>query len=151
MTAHFKLNEEQNTFLSAPEGAVLLFAGASGTEAWVERAADAVVRIGIRAVAVATAEGGSLEVCIQVGENAARGRDGPAPIEYRLSASQSVDVLVRGGDRVSFKAFPTVENAQILRTVVWTSDLKQPVTPKLDRVDGEAAAPPRMATAQRTV
>src|SRR5580693_2966964 len=114
MAAHFKLTEEDDGFLAAPQGASLLFSGASGTETWIERAADVVVRIGIKSVGVAT----------DVGDHAAKGQDGPAPIEYRLSASQSVQVLVKAGERVAFKAYPTADNAQILRTVVWASDLK---------------------------
>jgi hypothetical protein len=124
MAAHFKLTEEDDGFLAAPQGASLLFSGASGTETWIERSEDAVVRIGIQSVAVATGAGGTLGVCIEVGDHAAKGQDGPAPIEYRLSASQSVQVLVKGGERVAFKAYPTADNAQILRTVVWASDLR---------------------------
>src|SRR5580658_3153137 len=116
MAAHFKLTEEDDSFLAAPQGASLLFTGASGTETWIERAEDAVVRIGIQSVAIATASGGTLGVCIEVGERAAKGQDGPAPIECRLSASQSVQLLVRSGERIVFKAYPTADNAQILRT-----------------------------------
>jgi hypothetical protein len=124
MAAHFRLNEDDNGFLAAPQGASLIFAGASGTESWIERAQDCVVRIGVQSVGVVTANGGSLGVCIEVGDSAARGRDGPAPIEYQLRASQSVQVLVKAGERVSFKAFPQADNAQVLRTVVWAADLK---------------------------
>ena len=149
MAAHFKLDEEETHFLAAPDGAALLFAGASGTETWIERADDAIVRIGVQSVAVATAEGGSLEVCIELNGAAAKGRDGPAPTDYRLSAGQSVEVMVKGGERLSFKAFPTAEHAMILRTVVWAADIKRPTPlPKLDSAGHpleRAAAEPAQA------
>ena len=81
------------------------------------------MRIGIQAAGVTTGEGGSLGVCIEVGDQAARGEDGPGPIEYHLNASQSVQLLVKAGERVAFKAYPTAQNVQVLRTVVWASDL----------------------------
>jgi len=129
MAAHFKLNDDDNGFLAAPQGASLIFAGASGTESWIERAQDCVVRIGVQSVGVVTSNGGSLGVCIEVGEAAAKGRDGPAPIEYQLRASQSVQVLVKAGERVAFKAYPQADNAQVLRTVVWAADLKSDPPP----------------------
>jgi hypothetical protein len=139
MAAHFKLTEEDDSFLAAPQGASLLFAGASGTETWIERSQDAVVRIGVQSVAVATAAGGTLGVSIEVDGRAAKGQDGPAPIEYRLSASQSVQVLVKGGERIAFKAYPTADNAQILRTVVWASDLKSDAPAKVDSAGHRSA------------
>ncbi len=123
-----KLSEEDSSFLTTPNGASVLFAGSSGTQTWIERAQDAVVRIGIQSVGVATANGGSLAVNIEVGDQAAKGEDGPAPIEYHLSASQSVQLLVKAGERVAFKAYPSGQSAQILRTVVWASDLGAPKT-----------------------
>jgi hypothetical protein len=132
MAAHFKLDEEETRFLAAPDGAAQLFAGASGTETWIERAEDTIVRLSVQAVAVATGEGGSLEVCIELNGAAAKGRDGPAPTDYRLSAGQSVEVMVKGGERLSFKAYPTADHAKILRTVVWAADMKRPATPPLD-------------------
>src|ERR1700733_443071 len=103
MAAHFKLDEEETKFLAAPEGAAQLFAGASG------------VRLSVQAVAVATGEGGSLEVCIELNGAAAKGRDGPAPTDYRLSAGQSVEVMVKGGERLAFNAYPMGEHGKILR------------------------------------
>jgi hypothetical protein len=85
-----------------------------------------VVRLGIQAVGVATADGGSLGVNIDVDGQEAKGEDGPAPIEQHLSAGQSVQLLVKAGERVSFKAFPSGRNAHVLRTVVWASDLGAP-------------------------
>jgi hypothetical protein len=123
MAAHFKLNDEEERFLNAPQGAALLFAGASGTETWIERLEPTAVRIGIQAAAVATGDGGSLGVCIEIGGAIAKGEDGPAPLEYRLRATQAVEVLVSAGERLSFKAYPTTDNAQILRAVVWATDL----------------------------
>jgi hypothetical protein len=126
MAAHFKLSEDDNGFLATPGGAAVLFAGSSGTETWIERAEDGVVRIGIQSVAVATGDGGRLAVSIEVGEQVAKGEDGPASIEGRLHASQAVQLLVKAGERVAFKAFPTGQNAQVLRTVVWAADLVSP-------------------------
>jgi hypothetical protein len=141
MAAHFKLNDEDNGFLAAPQGASLLFTGVSGTRTWIERSEDTVVRIGLQSVAVATADGGSLGVSIEIGGATAEGQDGPSPIEHRLSASQSVQVLVKGGERVEFKAYPTGENAQVLRTIVWACDLHPQTAPK------SAGAAPRDAPA----
>jgi hypothetical protein len=136
MAAHYRLNEDDNGFLAAPQGASLLFAGQSGAETFIERAEDTVVRIGMQSVAVVTSNGGTLAVSIEIDGAVAKGQDGPWPIEYQLRASQAVQVLVKAGARVTIKATPTAENAQILRTVVWASDLKP---------DAAAAAP----TAQR--
>jgi hypothetical protein len=83
-------------------------------------------------VAVATGEGGSLEVCIELDGAVAKGRDGPAPTDYRLSAGQSVEVMVKGGERLSFKAFPTADHAMILRTIVWAADIKPPAVRRMD-------------------
>jgi hypothetical protein len=127
--AHFKLNDNDEKFLAPPQGAMLVFTGASGTETWIERDRDTVVRIAIQAVAVATAHDGALEVCIKIGEDCAKGQDGPAPVETQLRASQGVQVLVKAGARVAFSAYPVATSAQVLRTVVWTSDLKHEQTP----------------------
>jgi hypothetical protein len=43
-----------------------------------------------------------------------------------------VQVLVKGGERIAFKDYPTAENAQILRTVVWASDLKSDAPARVD-------------------
>lgn len=123
VTGHFKLSEQDTHFLGAPKGAEILFSGSTGTRTWIERAQEGVVRIGIQAVGVATGEGGSLAVNIEVGEQSARGEDGPAPIEAHLTASQSVQVLVKPGERLALKAYPKGDNAQVLRTIVWASDL----------------------------
>ena len=126
MAAHFKLSEDDQTFLALPNGASVLFAGSNGTQTWIERAQDGVVRIGIQSVAIATAEGGSLAVSIEVGDQTAQGEDGPAPIEHHLNASQSVQLLVKAGERIAFRAFPAGRGAQVLRTMVWASDLGGP-------------------------
>jgi hypothetical protein len=124
MAAHFKLSEEDNGFLATPGGASVLFSGSSGTETWIERAEDGVVRLGIQSVGVVTGDSGSLAVSIEVGDQVAKGEDGPATIETRLHASQAVQLLVKAGQRVAFKAFPSGHNAHVLRTVVWAADLK---------------------------
>jgi len=127
--AHFKLNDADETFLAIPDDGVLLFTGASGTETWIERDRDVVVRIGIKSVALATANAATLGVRIDIGDDSAQGQDGPAPIDTQLHASQAVQVLVKAGQRVAIKAYPHADNAQILRTVVWAGDLKSEATP----------------------
>ena len=122
--AHFKLSDVDEKFLHTPQDATLIFAGASGTETFIERERDTVVRISIKSVAVATAEGGSLEVCIELDGQSANGQDGPGPIETQLRASQGVQVLVKAGQRLAFKAYPKASNAHVLRTIVWTADMK---------------------------
>jgi hypothetical protein len=123
--AHFKLNEEAEKFLSVPEGATLIFAGTDGTETWIERKRDTIVRISMKSVAVALSDAGVLQACIEIGGASAKGLDGPLPIEAQLRVSQSVQVLVKAGERLAFKAYPTTREAQLQRTVVWTSDFEQ--------------------------
>jgi uncharacterized protein (TIGR02284 family) len=123
VAAHYKLSEQDTHFLDVPKGAEIIFSGSSGTQTWIERAQETVVRIGIQTVGVAIGEGASLSVCIEVGDQSALGEDGPAALETHLNASQSVQLVVKPGDRVAFKAYPKAENVQVLRTVVWASDL----------------------------
>jgi hypothetical protein len=127
--AHIKLNETDENFLKIPDDGVLLFTGASGTETWIERERDVVVRIGIKSVAAATSDAAILGVRIDIGDDSAKGQDGPAPVETSLHASQAVQVLVKAGQRLSIKAYPHAENARILRTVVWAGDLAQAPAP----------------------
>jgi hypothetical protein len=128
--AHFKLHEADEKFLAVPQAGTLVFAGASGTQTWIEREKDTVVRITVQSVAVSTAHDGALETCIRIGEDCAKGQDGPSPSETQLRASQSVQVLARAGQRVAFSAYPVATSAHILRTVVWTSDLKHEPPPE---------------------
>jgi hypothetical protein len=123
MATH-KLNDDDDRFVQVPADAVLMFAGASGTETWIERERDTTVRIIAKAVAVATAEGGTLEMCIEVKDGCAKGQDGPAPAEARLRASQSVQVVVKAGERLTFKAYPRAAHATVLRTVVSAAEVK---------------------------
>jgi len=78
----------------------------------------------------------------------AKGRDGPAPTDYRLSAGQSVEVMAKGGERLLFKAFPNADNAMILRTVVWAADVKRAAARQMaspgQAVDGERDEAPRV-------
>ena len=37
---------------------------------------------------------------------------------------QSVQVVVKQGERLNFKAYPTATGAKVLRTVVYTADQK---------------------------
>ncbi|HEX3408064.1 MAG TPA: hypothetical protein VHS81_12575 [Caulobacteraceae bacterium] len=124
--AHFKLNEDDNHFLQVPQDATLIFAGLGGTETWIERAEDQVVRIGVKSVGVATGGGGALEVCVEIGRDVARGQDGPAAPETQLRASQAVQTLVKAGERLAFKAYPKATDAHVLRTVVWAADMPAP-------------------------
>jgi hypothetical protein len=128
--AHHKLNEDDDAFLQVPQDATLIFAGLGGTETWIERAADSVVRIGVKSVGVATSGGGALEVCVAINGDTAKGQDGPSPLDAQLRASQAVQVLVKAGERVSFKAFPNPSDAQVLRTVVWAADMAPEHAPK---------------------
>ena len=124
--ARFKLSDADETFLKMPQGGALISAGSSGTETWIERDRDMIVHLSIKSVAVATADGGTLQVCIDVGGDTAKGQDGPLPIESQLQASQSVQVMVKAGQRLAFKAYPNATNAHLLRTVVWAADMPPP-------------------------
>jgi hypothetical protein len=138
--AHFKLSDVDEKFLHTPQDATLVFAGASGTETFIERDRDTVVRISIKSIAVATTDGGSLQVCIDIDGQSASGQDGPAEIETQLRASQGVQVLVKAGQRLAFKAYPKASNAQVLRTIVWTADMKHDADRDADAQ--KAARPP---------
>ena len=83
-----------------------------------------VVHIQVKSVAVATADGGTLQVCIDLGGDTAKGQDGPLPIESQLQASQSVQVMVKAGQRLAFKAYPVAHDAEVLKTIVWAADFK---------------------------
>jgi hypothetical protein len=134
MAAHFKLNEDDDRFLQVPHDATLIFAGLGGTETWIERAEDQVVRIGVKSVAIATAGSGALEVCVEIGGDVAKGQDGPAAAETQLRASQSVQTLVKAGERLAFKAYPNPTSAHVLRTVVWAADMSPP-HPRVESVE----------------
>ena len=118
--AHFKLNEGDDSFLATPQGGVLMFSGVSGTETWIERDKDVTVRLVLQSVAIATADGATLEACIDVAGAIAKGEDGPSPADTHLQATQSVQVVVKAGERLSFKAYPTSTNARVLKTTVYT-------------------------------
>jgi hypothetical protein len=122
--AHFKLNELDDQFLDLPPGAILVAAGTSGAESWLERDKDATVRLVIAAVAVATADAAGLETVIEVSGSDARGEDGPAAADTHLQALQSVQLVVRPGERINFKAYPKAHNARVVRTLVYSADLR---------------------------
>ena len=121
--AHYKMNPEDEAFLQVPREASLLFAGAEGTETWIERTRDTVVRLSVNSVAMATADGGTLEVVIDVGGAQAKGRDGPAALEGQLRARQGVQVLVRAGEKLAIKAYARADKAVVMRTIAWAADL----------------------------
>ena len=145
--ARFKMNEADEDFLKLAQGAALISAGSSGTETWIERDRDMVVHIAVKSVAVVTADGGTLQVCIEMGGNSAKGEDGPAVLETPLHASQSVQVLVRAGERLAFKAYPVATNAQVLKTIVWVADLKSDHEIEAARLAREQNARPEGAAA----
>ena len=147
-TSGFKLSDDDNRFLEAPAGSAVLSTGASGTESRIERSQDAVVRIGIQAVAVATSQGGSLAVTIEAGDGASKGRDGPSGIEQHLTAGQSVDVLVKAGAALAFKAYATPDNAQLLRTVVWSLDVGKTVQSQEEAVAAPSTEAGNVAAAE---
>ncbi len=141
--AHLKLNEDDDHFLQVPKDATLIFAGLGGTETWIERAEDSVVRIGVKSVGVATSGGGALEVCVAINGDIAKGQDGPSPLDAQLRASQAVQVLVKAGEKVAFKAYPNPSGAQVLRTVVWAADMvpEQAAKPATNGHDQQPAQP----------
>ena len=122
--AHFKLNEHDEQFLDLPQGATLVAAGTTGAQSWLERDKDTTVRLVIAVVAVATADAAGLSAVIEVAEAHARSEDGPAPADTHLQALQSVQLVVRPGERISFKAFPDAHNARVIRTLVYSADLR---------------------------
>ncbi len=122
--AQFKLSELDDQFLDLPQGAVLVAAGTSGAESWLERDKDATVRLVIAAVAVATADAAGLEAVIEVTGANAHSEDGPAPADTHLQALQSVQLVVRPGERISFKAYPKPRSARVLRTLVYSMDMR---------------------------
>jgi hypothetical protein len=122
--ASLKLHEEDEGFLDVPSGASMVSSGVSGTETWIERDKDSTVRIVLQAVAIATGDDATLEALIEIGDGAAKGRDGPSAADTHLKAMQSVQVLVKQGERLSFKAYPRATNAKLMRTVVYTADQK---------------------------
>ena len=122
--ANFKLNEDDDGFLETPQGALLVASGADGAETWIERAQDAPVRVIAATGAVPTSDGASLETVIEVDGARAHGAAGPAAADTHLQSIQSVQLVVKPDQRVSFKAYPNASNARVLKTVVYTHDLR---------------------------
>ncbi len=124
--AHDKLNESDDTFLNLPSGALQVSGGVSGTESFIEREKSTTVRLTIATVGVATSGGATLDAVIEVGGETARAQDGPVNSDHHqhLQAVQSVQVLVKEGERVRFKAYPAAHGARAMRTVVYTADVK---------------------------
>jgi hypothetical protein len=122
--AHMKLNEADDDFLSVPQAAVMIASGVSGTETFIERDKDTTVRIVLQTVAFAASDSAKLKSCIEIGDAQAFGEDGPAPAEHHLQSVQSVQVVVKAGERLGFKAYPIASGATVLKTVVYTADLR---------------------------
>lgn len=126
MANHDKLNESDEGFLDLPQGAVQVSAGVNGTESFLERDKTATVRLVISTVAAANAGGSTLDAVIEVGGETARAQDGPVSHDHHqhLQAVQSVQVVVKEGERLKFKAYPQAQGAKVLRTVVYTADVR---------------------------
>ena len=124
--AHDKLNESDDGFLDLPSGAVQVSSGVNGTESFLERDKTATVRLVISTVAVASSGGSTLDAVIEVAGETARAQDGPVNSDHHqhLQAVQSVQVVVKEGERLRFKAYPQAAGARVLRTVVYTADVK---------------------------
>ena len=123
MAQHFKLTEEDDGFLNPPQGALLVASGSDGTSSFLERDKDATVRIMLACVGVATADGASLEAVIEVDGATASGHAGPVQADTHVQALQSVQVVLKPGQRLSFKAYPNASSVRVLKTVVYTADL----------------------------
>jgi hypothetical protein len=106
--------------LEVPQGALLVSSGASGTESWLERDKDVTVRIVVATVAIATSDGATLNAVIDVNGASARAEDGPAAADTHLQAIQSVQVVLKPGERISFKAGPQAAGAKLMKTIVYT-------------------------------
>ena len=124
--AQDKLNEADEGFLDLPSGAVQVSAGVNGTESFLERDKTATVRLVISTVAVAASGGSTLDAVIELDGETARAQDGPINSDHHqhLQAVQSVQVVVKEGERLKFKAYPQAAGARVLRTVVYTADVK---------------------------
>ncbi len=124
MAHHFKLTEEDDGFLNLPQGAVLVASGTDGAHSWLERDRDTTVRIVVASVGIATADGASLEAVIEVDGATASGHAGPVQADTHLQALQSVQVVLKPDQRLVFKAFPNAASVRVMKTVVYTADLK---------------------------
>ena len=124
MATHYKLNEEDDSFLEVPQGSMMVAAGVDGTQSWIEREKDVTVRLQISTVGVATSDGATLDAVIEVDGAVAKAQDGPSPADTHLKTIQSVQLVLKEGQRVSFKAYPQASGVRVLRTVVHTTDLK---------------------------
>lgn len=124
--AHDKLNESDEGFLDLPSGAVQVSSGVNGTESFLERDKTSTVRLVVSTVAVATSGGSTLDAVIEVDGETARAQDGPINSDHHqhLQAVQSVQVVVKEGERLKFKAYPQAAGARVLRTVVYTAEVK---------------------------
>ena len=122
--AHLKLNETDDSFLEVPAGAIMVSSGTNGTESWLEREKDVTVRLVIASVAIATSDGATLQALIEVNGASAKAEDGPASADTHLQAVQSVQLMVKQGERINFKAHPDASGAKVMKTVVYTSDVK---------------------------
>ena len=126
MAHHDKLNESDDAFLSVPQGALVLAEGVNGAETWIERDRTTTVRLVVVSVAAATHGAGTLEAVIEIDGAAARTQDGPRSSDdshQRLQAAVSVQVVVKEGERLKFRAYPEPQGARVLRTVVYTTEL----------------------------
>lgn len=125
--AHDKLNESDDGFLDLPQGGVLVSSGVNGADTWIERDRTSTVRIVIAAVAVASTGQATLDAVIETEGGAARAQDGPRSSDdhhHHLQAIVSIQAVVKEGERLKFKAYPDAAGGRVLRTVVYTTDVK---------------------------
>ena len=120
-----KLSETDDGFLEPPEGSLLLGQGVNGVETWIERDRTSTVRIVVATVAAVVAGPATLDAVIAMDGGAARAQDGPRGSDdhQHLQATVSVQVVVKEGERLSFKAYPEAQGARVLRTVVYSTDV----------------------------
>ena len=93
----------------------------------IERDRPATVRIVVAAGAVAHGGQGTLDVVLEMDGGTARAQDGPRSADdhhQHLQATVSVQAVVKEGERLSFKAYPQAQGARVLRTVVYTTEVK---------------------------
>ena len=64
---------------------------------------------------------------IEAGDGSARAEDGPRSADdhhQHLQAEVSVQAVVKEGERLKFRAYPNAQGARVLRTLVYTQDVK---------------------------
>jgi len=102
----------------------VIFAGAGGTETWIERDRDSVVRIEVKAIAVATSDGGTLAgVASRSARIAPRARMG---LRRRRAAARQPERAGSGEGRreAGLQGLSERHQRQGHAYIVWAADLK---------------------------